>query len=173
MANVLNKTTLEYKESVNTPDFPKEDYLHDPDPNVIKNVPERYWKVSGESLKEMSPDEKAAKDAQTLSEDISSFAQALKDKLESYLFSKYSTADLVAISIIHQAAIIQGLQTRAAMCEKLSVFITQIYLYQSQKEDEIDAAPDFKALQLIAFDFNQFDPIDPALSLKGILAVDS
>ena len=35
MANVINRTTYEYLESVNTPDYSEVDWLHDPDVSAL------------------------------------------------------------------------------------------------------------------------------------------
>lgn len=63
MSNVLNKTTLEYRESVNTPDFSPTEWLINPDMSTVKDVPKKYMKVSGASVLEMTALEKANVDA--------------------------------------------------------------------------------------------------------------
>lgn len=66
MANVLKKTTLEYKESVNTPDYPSSDWLINPDMSAVVNVPRKYWKLVGNNVVEMTQTEKDAVDAEIL-----------------------------------------------------------------------------------------------------------
>jgi hypothetical protein len=63
MANVVNKTTGEFLQSVNTPDFSESEWLINPDISTVRLVPNRYWKVVGTDVVEMSMDEKAAVDA--------------------------------------------------------------------------------------------------------------
>jgi len=64
MANVLNRTTKKYLKSVNTPEFPTQDWIHNPDVNALINalVPARHWKITGDTVSEMSPAEKASVD---------------------------------------------------------------------------------------------------------------
>ena len=62
MANVINRTTLEYRTSVNTPDFPTENWIINPDLSNLVNVPSKYWKISGELVLEMNTSEKAVVD---------------------------------------------------------------------------------------------------------------
>lgn len=65
MANVINKTTNQFKRSAHTPDFLNGQWLIDPDVSDLekRNVPERYWKVKGNSIVEMTTPEKAVVDA--------------------------------------------------------------------------------------------------------------
>lgn len=80
MANVINKTTFKYLRSVNTPDYPEEDWVINPDVSDLENreVPQIYWKVVENSepdpdnegqfiysytVEEMTAEEKAARDA--------------------------------------------------------------------------------------------------------------
>lgn len=63
MADVLHRQTLELRRSVNTPDFPSEDWAINPDLSAVANVAQRYWKLTGDVVSEMSTEEKAAVDA--------------------------------------------------------------------------------------------------------------
>jgi hypothetical protein len=62
MANVLNRTTLEYLQSVNTPDFPEQDWIINPDLSSVEGVSSRYWKIDGDSVIPMTAEEQAAFD---------------------------------------------------------------------------------------------------------------
>lgn len=68
MADVLNRTTKEYKKSVNTPDFPEIDWIVGPDlTGLVLNgqvlVPVKYWKITGDLVTGMSQPEKDVVDA--------------------------------------------------------------------------------------------------------------
>jgi len=62
MASVLNKITLEYIPSANTPDYPDSDWIINPDVSQVINVPRKYWKLDGETPIEMSEEEKSQVD---------------------------------------------------------------------------------------------------------------
>ena len=68
MANVINKTTNQFRRSAHTPDFPTGQWLIDPDVSDLerRKVPERYWKVSGKKVVEMTQAEKAVVDAASI-----------------------------------------------------------------------------------------------------------
>lgn len=66
MADVINRTTLEQRFSVNTPDFPTSDWIINPDLSGVSGVPQKYWKVVGDTVVEMDAAEKAVVDAALL-----------------------------------------------------------------------------------------------------------
>lgn len=63
MANVLNRTTLQYLRSVHTPNYPALDWVINPDLTPVVGVPQKYWKLTGDILSEMTQPEKDAVDA--------------------------------------------------------------------------------------------------------------
>ncbi len=54
MANVLNRTTLQFLASVNTPDFPSAAWIINPDLSAVQGLPTKYWKVTGDVVSAMS-----------------------------------------------------------------------------------------------------------------------
>ena len=71
MSNVLHRTTLEYRSSVNDPDFPDPPWLEVPPASanatfIASGVPSIYWKLTGDVLSEMTAPEKAVVDAAIL-----------------------------------------------------------------------------------------------------------
>jgi len=63
MADVIHRVTLAQQFSVNTPDFPAGSWIINPDLSALAGVEKKYWKVSGDSVLEMSQAEKDAADA--------------------------------------------------------------------------------------------------------------
>lgn len=62
MSDVVNRTTCEYLKSVNTPDYPVEDWIINPDLSALEEVPQKYWKIDGDNVLEMTQAEKDAVD---------------------------------------------------------------------------------------------------------------
>jgi hypothetical protein len=50
MANVLNRATLEYLTSVNTPDFPPAQFVINPDLSAVQGFPSKYWILTGNAV---------------------------------------------------------------------------------------------------------------------------
>ncbi len=63
MANVLHRTTLDYRESVNTPDFPVAQWIIDPDLSAVAGVAHKYWKILIDAVLAMTQVERDAVDA--------------------------------------------------------------------------------------------------------------
>ena len=65
MANVINKSTKEYRTSIHTPMYDPADWLINPDVSAVISVPQKYWKLVGSPLSvvEMTQAEKDAVDA--------------------------------------------------------------------------------------------------------------
>jgi hypothetical protein len=68
MANVVNRTAVPVVVlySVNTPDYPETEWIINPDLTALASVPQKYWKVSGDLVIEMTAAEKAVVDAAEL-----------------------------------------------------------------------------------------------------------
>jgi hypothetical protein len=63
MSTVLHRTTKEYHESANTPDYPIENWIINPDLSAVSGVPIKYWKITGDAVSEMNQTEKDTVDA--------------------------------------------------------------------------------------------------------------
>lgn len=62
MASVISRTTLEFRRSVNTPDFSSEDYIINPDMSAVAGLPSKYWKIVGDDVLAMTQLERDAVD---------------------------------------------------------------------------------------------------------------
>lgn len=60
MANVINKKTLEYRKSVNTPDYENGDWIINP---WLPDCDKKYWRVYKGQVKEMTSAQKASVDS--------------------------------------------------------------------------------------------------------------
>ena len=70
MARAIHRTTYEYRKSINTPEFSTSDWLINPDLSGVDGVPQKYWKVVGDTVVEMDQAEKDAVDAANFSPDL-------------------------------------------------------------------------------------------------------
>lgn len=68
MANVIHRTTLQFLQSVNTPDYPEPTWKHNPDMSQVAGLAERYWKWDSGTERPISQTagEKTATDAAIL-----------------------------------------------------------------------------------------------------------
>ncbi len=63
MANVLNRTTKEFRRSVNTPNFPVADWIINPDISAVHGQPTKYWEITGDTVSLADAPTRAAIDA--------------------------------------------------------------------------------------------------------------
>jgi len=63
MADVVNRITKQFLKSVNTPDYPRDAWIINPNLSGVLNVPVKYWKIVGDIISEMSQPEKDEVDA--------------------------------------------------------------------------------------------------------------
>lgn len=61
MASVLNRTTLQFIPSANTPDYPESEWIINPDLSYVEGVDKKYWVLYGDSIREMSDEAKEDK----------------------------------------------------------------------------------------------------------------
>jgi hypothetical protein len=62
VANVINRITFEFRESVNTPDFDPADWIINPDLSAVAGLSRHYWKVVGDTVQPMTAAERRAAD---------------------------------------------------------------------------------------------------------------
>jgi len=66
MANVLHRTTKKYIQSVNTPDYPIEDWIINPDLSAVTGFESKYWIITGDTVTLMGAAARDALDAAEL-----------------------------------------------------------------------------------------------------------
>ena len=66
MASVLNRTTKEFRGSVNTPDYDPADWIINPDLSAVSGEPNKYWIIDppgSDTVRLATPAEQAVIDA--------------------------------------------------------------------------------------------------------------
>lgn len=62
MAAVLNRTTKEFRQSANTPEFSPVDWIINPDMSLVVGFVSKYWVITGDLVSLMSISERDAVD---------------------------------------------------------------------------------------------------------------
>lgn len=91
MADVLHRTTKEYKRSVNEPDYPLIDWIHNPDLSAVAGFPSKYWVIAGDVVTLM---DQAARDAVDAAEEV-----VLRDAIVAELIEVKSLLRTVVITL--------------------------------------------------------------------------
>lgn len=91
MAAFIHRTTLEFHTTGSTPNHPVEDWIRNPDLSAVSGVPQKYRKVSGDDVLEMTQAEKDAVDAA----ELPAYKVAKADAIDA------RTAELIAIGFTY------------------------------------------------------------------------
>ncbi len=109
MASVLNRSTLEYLESVNTPDYSPDEWVINPDLSAVRDQPTRYWKLEGDRIVLKSSEEIAEADSSHLVDEKESAQQALRTSLWGFL---RANVEVVTQAILGNSKAQEDLQKR-------------------------------------------------------------
>ena len=82
MADVLHRTTKDYRRSVSTPDYPSQDWIINPDLSAVAGQPVKYWTITGDVVSLMSQAERDAVDAAEAAAAITADKDANKAQLD-------------------------------------------------------------------------------------------
>ena len=77
MANVINRITKQYLKSVNTPDYPVNEWIINP---VLPDCDPSEWVIEGDTVRETTQAEKDAKIAEKAAKEAEKTAKELLDK---------------------------------------------------------------------------------------------
>ena len=123
MAAVLNRTTKQYLPSANTPDYPVEDWIINPDMSAVIGVDSRYWRITGDVVSLMSEQDRNALDAaavQSVRDAAVAQLQQAEDVLRAFMLILLDDRNLLAarqsslLDAIDGAASLAALKTAAA-----------------------------------------------------------
>ena len=116
MAVVVHRTTVQVIYSAHAPDYPTGTWIHNPDLSALVAVPQKYWKVVGDLVQEMTAGEKAVVDGVESGKNFRRvFAGRVTYKLDFMAQAAYdlrvgptySKADITAVFTTIQTALTQ------------------------------------------------------------------
>jgi len=121
MATALHRSTLELRHSVDPTELPGDpaDWLVQPDLSALEGVPKRYWKLVGESVMEMTAEEKAAVDAAELAGAKRARIALLRDEADAFVAGVYPSSTRELALALYAEAIAEGYTQRRAGLEPL------------------------------------------------------
>lgn len=82
MADVLNRTTKQYLQSVNTPDFDPADWIINPDLTAVAGQPVRYWLIAGDTVSLADQSTRDAIDAALAADREATQKESAKDEFD-------------------------------------------------------------------------------------------
>lgn len=114
MANVIHRTTLEFRPSVNTPDHPEPTWKHNPNMTAVAAVPFKYWKAPPSWDGDVGPVEMTAPEKATVDGNL---ATATRDA---------TAAQVDDVEDVLRATILAILDELNAHKDKINAILTAI-----------------------------------------------
>lgn len=123
MSDVIHRTTLEYRQSVNTPDYDAAQWIINPE---LPDCPQELWEVSGDEVVEMSQSDQAIYYAQKLQDAKTAKKSEVRDTLYAALQELgYDPFLLIYATDIKSEAAINGDLERASYVGQLRTWIDE------------------------------------------------
>jgi hypothetical protein len=118
MAAVLNRTTKQYLASANTPDYPVEEWIINPDMSAVVGSQTVYWVITGDVVSLMSQAERDAVDAvavQSARDAAIAQLQQAEDVLRAFMLIVLDDRNLLAARLSSLLDAIDGAGSFAAL----------------------------------------------------------
>lgn len=96
MANVLNRATKQYLESVDTPMYAVEEWVINPDLSLVLELAPKYWKIIGDTVEAMTVEEQAEYDLANPVVEVKN--RLTEDQMPAYM------VEGIAVSVMHMTA---------------------------------------------------------------------
>lgn len=171
MANVLNRLTMEYLTSVNTPDYPTVDWVLNPDLDSVQNVPVKYWKITGDVVSEMDQAEKDIVDALLLPGIKLARKDYLRNRGDDLIASQGYTTEIKQNLLSVYSDSIKIKPNKSNYLQPWMDWLNQINVEVKIKQDAVDAATTINTVNEIELDSVTLIAADPHKSVSGSVAV--
>ena len=164
MSDVLHRQTLEYRKSVNTPEYDPADWLINP---TLPDCPQELWEVSGDEVVEMSPADQAIFYAQKLEDAKTSKKADLRDTVYAALaLEGYDPLILIYASEIKNEAAINGDLERASYVGQLRTWIDEGVDLLDTAYEQTDNATTPEQVEAVSVDLNGWLSSNPKISTR-------
>ncbi len=162
MADVLHRVTKRLLRSVNDPDYPTEDWIHNPDLSAVAGVPAERWVIEGDTVRAMT-------EAEALPLAKATRVRALAAAVRDYADAHYP--DREELRWRYRQAVDAGLTNRAALAQEALTWGDLVLLDYAQRAATLDAATTLAAVEAVSLDFGNHDATDPLVSVRAVMMV--
>jgi hypothetical protein len=180
MANVIHRSernSLGYlirKESVNSPDYSTDSWLHNPNYDSVLGIPEQYWKVEGTppggSLVEMTSSEKEAVDSSRLILLKESKKAYLRKRASALIEMRYSIGEQNYLNSNYTKSIVNRPNKKQAIQPWVD-WLNYINSNYKNKLELINTAISEEELNSISLDETDLLNADPQLTVEQIESI--
>ena len=164
MSDVIHRTTLEYRQSVNTPDYNAAQWIINPE---LPDCPQELWEVSGDEVVEMSQSDQAIYYAQKLQDAKTAKKSEVRDTLYAALQQLgYDPFLLVYATDIKNEAAINGDLERASYVGQLRTWIDEGVDILDAVWASIDTCGTEQEVEAVTIDLDNWLASNPQISTR-------
>ena len=163
MSTVVNRQTLEVRESVNEPDYDTSLWLIAP---TIPNAPKRYWVVEGDGLREATEEEKVPIDVEYLAQQKEQRIQELREQYNEALDSRYETRTLLYANYLLTKAMASMDDDVVEYLSELAQWIEDGDVLVETAESIVSASQTVEDVQSVTLTLTSWLEADPKVSTR-------
>lgn len=167
MVTVLSRTSKEILYGVSEQSYDVLDWIINPDFTAVANVDPRYWKITDNTITEMSTAEKATVDAADIAGIKEKKITFLSKNVRDYVFTHYAPERQTSLLLLLQEASIFGYVNRMAYIFTGANWIKNTIGFYYTKRDEIISKTTISDVNAVVWDLPAtFDASDPNMTLE-------
>ena len=164
MSTVVNRSTLQVKVSVNTPEYDPSEWLIDPS---LPDAPKRYWIVEGDDLREATDEEKSPINAEYLAEQKEARKQELREQYNEALESRYQTRTLLYASYLLTKAMASMNDEAVEYLASLAQWVEDGDVLVEAAEELIESSETPEDVQAVSLTLASWLAADPKVSTRA------
>ena len=164
MSTVVNKVTLEVRESADPAEHDSSEWLIDP---TLPDAPKRYWIVEGDDLREATEEEKGPIDVQYLAEQKERRIQELREQYNEALESRYQTRTLLYANYLLTKAMASMNDEAVDYLASLAQWVEDGDVLVEAAEELIESSETPEDAQAVSLTLTSWLAADPKVSTRA------
>ena len=164
MSTVVNKVTLEVRESADPAEHDSSEWLIGP---TLPDAPKRYWIVEGDDLREATEEEKGPIDVQYLAEQKERRIQELREQYNEALESRYQTRTLLYANYLLTKAMASMNDEAVDYLASLAQWVEDGDVLVETAEELIESSETPEDAQAVSLTLTSWLAADPKVSTRA------
>ena len=176
MATVVNRTTFQIVESVNTPDYNPVSWLINPpglSTLLAGAVPVKYWKVVSDDLAEMTQPEKDVVDTNAAS--VAAMILALQDQIDNdvsnYIQTRYTVTQQISFVKLYTDGLRKKLTPRVEYIQDFFDWVNTVVAYGDSLKTQVAAFTSLTQASTLIENFTPFNATDPNITTTNAMTI--
>ena len=164
MSTVVNKVTLEARESADPAEYDSTEWLIGPD---LPDAPKRYWIVEGDDLREATEEEKGPIDVEYLAEQKELRIGVLREQYNEALESRYQTRTLLYANYLLTKAMASMNDEAVDYLASLAQWVEDGDVLVEAAEELIESSETPEDAQAVSLTLTSWLAADPKVSTRA------